>query len=321
VPAREEEHSADYLPTARERPAAEAPLKAPPAPRPAPVIVAFGLKPARLVGAEGRIDAVPEPPTAEQAGLLIEALASGIKAGGAVIAIVPDWFAPDALRRLEMARALLDTARVAIHVTGLPPLAATALASLASSLGPRLPSAGLLASALPGLSDQLHQITWLGSVTGLKHPAPSISQHARSLSPGSAFGVSSYPQPAVLKIQPGQPSVPLPRLVRPSRLAVAARNGDEQWITGPVNGALGNLPLVRVEPTPGGPDYWGTGKVVEAVVVPADPDGLAQELLQSVDAWSCRWCSELIARSPCPLCGHRARPRRRPTQPQHGART
>jgi len=320
VPAREEEHSANYLSAAPEPPA-EAELKAPAPPRPAPVIVAFGLKPARLVGAEGRIDAVPEPPTAEQAGLLIEALASGIKAGGAVIAIVPDWFAPDALRRLEMARALLDTARVAIHVTSLPPLAATALASLASSLGPRLPSAGLLASALPGLSDQLHQITWLGSVTGLKHPAPSIGQHARSLSPGSAFGVSSHPQPAVFNIQPGQPSVPLPRLVRASRLALAARNGDEQWITGPVNGALGNLPLVRVEPTPGGQDYWGTGKLVEAVVVPADPDGLAQELLQSVDAWSCRWCSELIARSPCPLCGHRARPRRRPTQPQHGART
>ena len=38
---------------------------------------------------------------------------------------------------------------------------------------------------------------------------------------------------------------------------------------------------------------------------PADPDGLARELMQSVDSWTCRWCSELIARSPCPLCGHR----------------
>lgn len=283
------------------------------------MIVAFGLKPERLVGAEGRIDAVPEPPSAEQAGLLIEALASGIKAGGAVIAIVPEWFAREALRRLEMARTLLDTARVAIHVTPLPPLAATALASLASSLGPRLPSAGLLASALPGLSEQLHQITWLGSVTGLKHPAPSLGQHVSSLTPGSAFGVSSHPQPAVHKIQTGQPSVPLPRIGRPSRLVVAPRNGDESWITGPVNAQLGNLPILRVDATPGGPDYWGTGKLVEAVVCPADPDRLAQELLQSVDAWACRWCGELIARSPCPLCGHRARPRRRPA-PQHGAR-
>ena len=291
-------------------------------PRPAPVIVAFGLKPERLVGAEGRIDAVPEPPTAEQAGLLVDALASGIKAGGAVIAIVPEWFAPAGLQRLEMARTMLDTARVAIHVTDLPPLAATALASVASSLGPRLPSAGLLASALPGLSEQLHQITWLGSVTGLKHPTPSLGQHVSSLTPGSAFGVSSSPHPAVHKIQSGQPSVPLPRIVRASRLAVAPRNGDESWITGPVNAQLGNLALVRVEPTPGGAEYWGTGKLVEAVICPADPDALAHELLQTVDPWACRWCGELIARSPCPMCGHRARPRRRstPAPPQQGAR-
>jgi hypothetical protein len=215
---------------------------------------------------------------------------------------------------------MLDTARVAIHVTSLPPLAATALASLASSLGPRLPSAGLLASALPGLSEQLHYVTWLSSVTGLKHPTPSLGQHVSSLTPGSAFAVSSYPEPSVQKIQQGQASIPLPKLVRPSRLIVAAGNGDEGWITGPVNAQLGNLALVRVEPTPGGADYWGTGKLVEAVVCPADPDGLARELMQSVDSWGCRWCGELIARSPCPLCGHRARPRRRAPAPQQGAR-
>jgi len=307
VPAREEEHSGNFAP-------------APPPPeatRAAPVIVVFGLKPERIVGAEGRIDAVPEPPTAEQAGLLVDALSSGIKAGGSVIAIVPEWFGPDGLKRLEMARALLDTSRVVIHVTPLPPLAATALASLASSLGPRLPSAGLLGSALPGLEEQLHAITWLGSVTGLKHPAPSLGQHVASLTPNSAFGVSSHPHQAVHKLEPGQASVPQARVVRPSRLIVAARNGDEGWITGPVNAQLGTLPLVRVEPTPGGPSYWGTNKLVEAVVCPADADGLAQELLQSVDSWGCRWCGELIARSPCPMCGHRARPRRR----QQGART
>lgn len=294
-------------------------LSAPEPPRKAPVIVAFGLKPERLVGAENRIDAVPEPPSAEQTSLLVDALRAGIQAGGAVIAIVPEWFAPDGLRRLEMARTLIDTGRVAIHVTQLPPLAATALASVASSLGPRLPSAGLLASALTGLEAQLHAITWLGSVTGLKHPAPSLGQHVASLTPGSAFGVSSFPEPAVHKLHQGQTSVPLPRVIRPSRLLLAPRNGDEQWIAGLVNAELGGLPILKVEPTPGGPAYWGTGKLVEAVVCPADADGLARELMQSAEAWACRWCGELIARSPCPLCGHRARPRRRP--PQHGAPT
>lgn len=305
MPAREEEHSTNFVPE----------LAAATPERQIPVIVAFGLKPERLVGAEGRIDAVPEPPTAEQAGLLVDALRSGITAGGAVIAIVPDWFGNEALQRLQMARTIIDTSRVAIHTTPLPPLAATALASLASSLAPRLPSAGLLASALRGLEEQLHFVTWLGSVTGLKRPAPSLGQHVASLTPGSAFAVSSHPEPAVHKV--GQAEIPLPRVVRPSRLVVAPRTGDEQWLTGTINPQLGNLPVVRVEATPGGQGYWGTAKLVESVVCPADPDGLTHELMQSVDPWACRWCGELIARSPCPMCGHRARPRRRP---QQGAR-
>jgi hypothetical protein len=307
VPAREEEHATD--------------VEAAPSPfarrRPAPVIVAFGLKPERLVGAEGRIDAVPEAPTAEQAGLLVDALSSGIAAGGAVIAIVPEWFAPDGLKRLEMARNILDTDRVAIHLTPLPPLAATALASVASSLGMRLPSAGLLGSALAGLEEQLHAITWLGSVTGLKHPTPSLGQHVASLTPNSAFAVASFPHPAVFKLQTANTTIPLPRITRASRLVVAPRNGDENWVTTTLNAQLGTLPVVKVDPTPGGTSYWGTSKLVEAVVCPADPDALANELMQSVEPWACRWCGELIARSPCPMCGHRARPRRR----QQGART
>jgi hypothetical protein len=55
------------------------------------------------------------------------------------------------------------------------------------------------------------------------------------------------------------------------------------------------------------------------VVVPVDIPELAADLLAEQERWVCRWCRELIARSPCPLCGHRGRPvRRRPPQPaQH----
>jgi hypothetical protein len=314
VPARGEEQPQNFRPAENGRPGGEEVR------RQGAVIVAFGLKPERIVGAEGRIDAVPEPPSAEQAGLLVEALRSGIDAAGTVVAIVPEWFPPDGLKRLEMARVLLDTDRVAIHITALPPLAATALASLASSLAPRLLSAGLLASVLEGLETQIHTITWLGTVTGLKHPAPSLGQHVSSLAPGTAFAVTSFPQPAVHRVRQGEAGVPLPRIERPSRLVVAARNGDDEWLTGPVNQALGGLPVLRIEPTPQGPAYWSTGKVVEGAVCPVDVDALAAEIMQTAEAWACRWCGELIARSPCPLCGHRARPRRLP-RPQQGART
>lgn|GEM_PF-5159526 len=289
----------------------------------APVIVAFGLRPERILGSEGRIDAVPEPPTQAQTALLVEALRSGIEAGGHVIAIVPEWFPAEGLQRLQMARTLLDTDKVAIHMTALPPLAATALASLASSLAPRLLSAGLLASMLEPLEGLLHGVTWLGSVTGLKHPAPSIGQHLASLSPGSAFAVCSFPEPAVHRVQANEASIPLPQLTRPSALVIAAHDGDDAWLSGPVAAALGGLPIVRLQPTPGGADWWGTGKLAEGVICPVDVDALARELAQRAEPWRCRWCGEPIARSPCPLCGHRGRPRRAAAvdRAQHGART
>jgi hypothetical protein len=75
--------------------------------------------------------------------------------------------------------------------------------------------------------------------------------------------------------------------------------------------------VVKLEPTPQGASWWVTGKLAEGVICPVDVDRLASEIAQGAEPWACRWCGELIARSPCPMCGHRARPRRA----QQGART
>ena len=275
------------------------------------MILAFGLKPERFVGGEGRIDAVIEPPSAEDAGVLVEALRSGIDAGGHVIAVLPRWFPPEGAMRLAIARSLLDTDRVAVHETALPPLAGAVLCSLASTMAPHVPSAGVLASLMPELEAELHVFTWLGSVSGLSAPAPSFGQHLASLGPGSAFGVSSWPEPSVHRLSSGEPGVPLPEIARPSRMVLAPRAGDAAWARETVNRALGGLPVAAVEPTPNGPSWWGTAKLVESVVFPVDVGALTAELVAGLEPWLCRWCRELIARSPCPLCGHRGRPARR----------
>jgi hypothetical protein len=274
------------------------------------VVLVFGLRPERLLDTEGRIDAFLEPPAQEQVGVLVEAVRSGLDEGGSVIAIVPEWIGREAVERVAMVRSMLDTHRLALHVTPLPPLAATALASLASACAPHAPSTGVLASLLPELEAELHVFTWLASVTGLSNPAPSFGQHLSSLSPGSAFGVSSYPEPAVHRLHGDGPGVPVPQIVRPSRMVVAPRQGDAAWAKDIVNRALGGLPVAEVEPTPNGPSWWGTSKVVESVVFPVDAAELAEDLLAELEPWLCRWCRELIARSPCPLCGHRGRPAR-----------
>lgn len=272
-----------------------------------PTILVFGLRPERLIGSEGRIDAFLEPPGRDELPVVMDALQSGIEAGGAVIAIVPDWFDAAALARLRTARALLEADRVAVHVTPLPPLAATALASLASAAARHLPSPGTVASLLGRLEAELHVLTWLGSVSGLSTPAPTLAQHLASLVPGSAFAVSSYPAPAVHRIGDGE--IPLAPLRRASAAAVAAApGGDAGWVRSRLAEGLGEIPVASVAPTPGGKAWWGTGRLAEAVVYPLDVAGLCAQLSASLEPWGCRWCGELIAAVPCPMCGHRGRP-------------
>ena len=274
------------------------------------VVLVFGLRPERLLDAEGRIDAFLEPPGQEQVAVLVEAVRSGLQEGGSVIAITPEWIGRDAIARVAMVRTMLDTHRLALYETALPPLAATVLASLASAAAPHAPSTGVLASLLPELEAELYVFTWLASVAGLSTPAPSFGQHVASMAPGSTFGVTSWPEPAVHRLRGDGAGVPVPQLARPSRLAVAPRSERAGWVADAVNPALGGLELRRVEPTPGGPSWWGTSKLVEAVAYPLDVQALVGELVAQLDPWTCRWCRELVARSPCPLCGHRGRPAR-----------
>ena len=203
------------------------------------------------MGGEGRIDAVLEPPAAEE-DVLVQALASGIESGGHVIAVLPQWFPPEGALRLAMARSMLDTDRVAVHETALPPLAGRCCARWPPAsprtcrrraCSPRCcPSSRPSCTSSPG---------WL--VSGLSAPAPTFGQHLASLGPNSAFGVSSWPEPSVHKLSAGEPGVPLPEIVRPSRMVVAPRNGDAAWAKDTVNRALGGLPTAEVEPTPNGP--------------------------------------------------------------------
>ena len=110
--------------------------------------------------------------------------------------------------------------------------------------------------------------------------------------------------------------MPLPAIGRPSRLAVSDHGGDTGWIAS-VNAALGGLEVRDVPPTPNGAKWWGTRKLVESVAYPVDVEALGPELTAAAEPWTCRWCGEPIAGSPCPLCGHRGRSPHR----QHGART
>ena len=204
---------------------------------------------------------------------------------------------------MQTVHSLLETDRVAIHVTALPPLAASVQTALAAALASHAPSAGALAGALDDVGEQLLVLAWVGSVAGLRHPAVSLLDHARSALPWRSFGVGLQPAAFVQPLGRGSEDLPLEPPDQPVELLVApSESADLDWIVDSVVPALGGVPVRQIPATLHGPTWWGTSRLVEAVGVPTDLEALAKTVLPR-SVVPCRWCGEPIAAPPCPFCG------------------
>jgi hypothetical protein len=271
--------------------------------------------PARVIGVGCELDRlfsgqpaalpIPGPPGQDDLRDLYDAIAGPLRGGEAVIVIIGDWLPEEALRGVRTVHSLLQTDRVAVHVTELPPLAASVLAALAAALAPVAPSAGALAGALEAIAGELYVIAWTGSVAGLQHPSVSLLHHARSLLPGSAFGVGLQPEVFVQSVS-REPSVPLEPCEHPLELLVApTENAELSWVLEVVAPALGGVPVRELTPTMHGPAWWGSSRLVEVVGVPTSLQWLAGVAFADPPA-PCSWCGEPILAAPCPFCGESA---------------
>lgn len=232
-----------------------------------------------------------------------ETIGAALQRSGHALVVYPAWLGEPTLRRLETVRAALATDRLALHGSALPPLAGGVLCHLASALAAQFTRPGQLVAALGDLERDLVVVAWLGSVTGLREPAPSVLQHLGSLSPRSSYGVVLQPEPAVQRIGRRGQDLPLHKAQQPMELVMAAHEGgDTSWLTDTVNPALGGLQARAAAATRHGAAWWGTSRLVEAVAYPTALAELARELAGRHRLRLCRWCSEAIASTPCPFC-------------------
>jgi hypothetical protein len=266
-------------------------------------VIGVGCELDRLFAGQPAALPIPGPPGRDDLRDLYDAIGGPLRRDDAVIVVVGDWLPDETLRGVHTVHSLLQTDRVAVHVTALPPLAASVLAALAAALAPLAPSAGVLASGLGAVGKELHVLAWTGSVAGLAHPLVSMLHHARSLLPGSAFGVGLQPDPFVQPLSRKQVEVPLVAPDHPLELLVApAERGDLSWILDVVSPALGGVPVREIPATIHGPDWWGTSRLVEAVGVPSSLEWVAKAAFSGTIA-PCLWCGEPILTAPCPFCG------------------
>lgn len=272
------------------------------APRDEVAVLAFGYEPAPLFADPGWVTTVPD---AADAGLpdLVLALRAALAGARRVVVIHADWLADDALARMQTARAALDTRRVALVSSDLPPLAGGVLCAVAGAIAPRLIHAGRLVGAIPSIAAELVVAAWLRRVSGLKRPQPSMLQHAASAVSRRGFYVQVQPLPFVKQLDPSKPVAP----VVPSRqmeLVVADREGDPGWVSDVLSPAMGDLPLLEVDPSAEGPAWWGTARLTEVVAVPADLEALAVRVTADLRLRECGWCATRVTSSPCAFCGH-----------------
>jgi hypothetical protein len=271
-----------------------------------PEIITIGF-PGGPAWGDGGVVGFGSPLSAEDVPALAEVVRSGIEREGHVVALYPSWAAEPSTRRLATVRSALETGRVATYGVALPPLAGAVFARLAAAVATYIPSPGVLLSGLPRLERELIVVAWLSSVSRLRHPAPSVWQHARSWAPGSAFGAVLWPRPVVRRLHRRDRTLPLSLPDHPIRLVVSSRDGDLAWAREVVVPALGDPPTKEVPATDEGAAWWGSRRLVEVVGYPVDVPGLAGRISLGVEGTVCWWCDETVATDPCPFCGLNAR--------------
>jgi hypothetical protein len=268
-------------------------------------VIGLGCELDRLFSGQPPAVPIPGPPGRDDLRDLFDAIGGPIRGGASEIVIVGDWLPPETLERVRTIRSLLQTDRVAIHITDLPPLATSVLAALTAALAPLAVSAGALAGAIDQIADELLVLAWAGSVAGLRHPGVSLLDHARSALPWSSFAVGLQPESFVQPTSAAD-ELPLAPPEQPIELLVAPEeDADLDWIVDVVAPALGGVGIRQIPATLHGAEWWGTTRLAEMVGVPTSIEALAAATLPRAVS-PCVWCGEPIGAAPCPFCGDAA---------------
>ncbi|MGW5342360.1 hypothetical protein [Streptomyces sp. NPDC004050] len=117
-----------------------------------------------------------------------------------ILAVVPSWLPPATVRRLHTVRAILETDRIALLDSDLPPLGTALLVRQLRQLSICDFSPGVIAAAARLLSHYIHAGALLGSVARLDRVPVGLKAHARSWSPGAQFAVLAHPTPHLARL-------------------------------------------------------------------------------------------------------------------------
>ena len=229
-----------------------------------------------------------------------------LEAGDVVLAVLDVRTAEPMHARLLAIRSALETTRLVVHTTSLPPLgAATLVRALAELDTAGALSPTVLASGIARLERTVVSAAWLKSVAKLQHPAPPLKLHARSYLPKAGFAAVIDDDPRVVRHRGAGDALPLPAMepAQDWRVVVGTGLGDLGMIEHTLASKAGGAEIVRVPSRRSSVTWWGTERVVELACMPRSLATLRAVVLGERGTTPCSWCDDDVATSVCPLCG------------------
>ncbi|MFI6687793.1 hypothetical protein [Streptomyces sp. NPDC050485] len=217
---------------------------------------------------------------------------------GYVIACYPASIPAAHENRLHTVRSLLETDRITLIKSELPPLGLAILVRQLRQLSVCDFSPGVVASAARLLSHYIHAGAVLNSVTRLDRIPVGLTAHAKSWLPGSQFAVLANPSPQLVKIGSAE------RLTGPDfacHLLLAPGTANPGWVTGTLAPAWQVTAVQEAAPPADSAAWWGTGKLTEFAAYLPDISVLYQ-LVASVRREQCRWCAMELIGDRCGFC-------------------
>ncbi|MFF5333121.1 hypothetical protein [Streptomyces sp. NPDC013181] len=214
-----------------------------------------------------------------------------------VIAVYPAGLPAAHECRLHTVRSVLESDRIALLKSDLPPLGVAVLVRQLRQLSVCDFSAGVLASAARLLSHYVYAGALLHSVTRLDRVPVGLKAHAKSWVPGSQFAVLAHPQPQLVRIGTGDLAGPQ----YATQLVVARGQSTSEWVTGTLAPAW-QVGAVHEAVLPDeSPAWWGTPKLIEFAAFLPDVS-LLHQLVSSVRREICTWCGNELIGDRCGLC-------------------
>jgi hypothetical protein len=220
---------------------------------------------------------------------------------GHVVVVCPTSAPAAVERRVHAVRSLLESDRIALVRTDLPPLGAAVLVRQLRQLAGCEFSAGVLASAARLLAHYIYAGAVLGSVSRLDRVPVSLGSHLKSWLPGAHFAVLAGPTPQITRVGNGETPLAGPEFT--TELLLARGQLQTDWPTTTlvprwrIQGAALETPLPETSP-----GWWGTGKLVEFAAYLPDLSVLYQ-LVSSVRRETCHWCAMDLIGDRCGFCG------------------